>query len=202
MADDRSVEMVGGDLALNFANTAGWHAREKPDEHLETYADFVQWTRRAGVVSAVQAAELIRRDAGAPEHGVRALKQVRQLRETIYRVFAALAAGHSPPARDLTELTQRAAKALAAASPEWRQGQVSLAWKEAGLEWPAYPIALAAGDLLASPRHERVRQCGNDPCGWLFVDTTRNRSRRWCTSAECGNVTRVRRFRARARRKA
>lgn len=201
MAQDRSVEMIGGDLALDFANTAGWHARENPVEHLETYADFVHWTKRAGVVSAAEAAELTRGGAGpGAAGGRRALERAHRLRETIYRVFSKIAAGHKPPAQDLNELMRGVARALATGTPEWRRGRLRLAWSmAAGLDWPLHAIALAAGDLLSSPRRQRLRQCGNDPCGWLFIDATRNRSRRWCTSAECGNQSRVRRFRARAR---
>jgi len=196
MAQDRGVEMIGGDLALDFANTVGWHARENPVEHLETYADFVQWTRRAGGLSAAQAAELLRRGAGAPGNGARALERARRLRETIYRVFSRIAAGLKPPERELAGLMRWVARAMASGIPEWRQGGVRLAWStDAGLDWPVHAIALAAGNLLSSPRRERLRQCGNDPCGWLFIDTTRNRSRRWCSSADCGNLVRVRRFR-------
>ncbi|HKV72700.1 MAG TPA: ABATE domain-containing protein [Gemmatimonadales bacterium] len=197
MAPDRGIEMVGGDLGLNFANTMGWHAREQPVEHLETYGDFVHWTRRADVVSSAQAAELLRRGAAAPGDAARALRRARHLRETIYRVFSRIAGGHKPPDRELAGLLRLVARAMASGIPAWRQGKLHLVWStDDALDWPVHPIAFAAGDLLSSPRRERVRQCGNDPCGWLFIDTTRNRSRRWCTSAECGNVTRVRRFRA------
>jgi len=201
MAQDRGIEMIAGDLALDFANTVGWHAREKPVEHLETYADFIQWARRAGVVTTPQATEMSRQADGAPAVGERALEQARRLRETIYRVFSGLALGKKPAAGDLAELMRRVARATAAGTPEWRRGSVNLVWDHADLDWPLHPIALAAGALLSSPQRDRLRQCGNDPCGWLFMDATRNRSRRWCTSAECGNQTRVRRFRTRTRRR-
>ena len=54
-------------------------------------------------------------------------------------------------------------------------------------------LALAVADLLASPDLSRVGRCANEPCGWLFVARTRSRTRRWCTSAGCGNRERARR---------
>lgn len=202
MARDRNVELIGGDLALDFANTVGWHARKDPVEHLERYADFTAWARRAGVISAADEAALGRQAGRAPQQAARALKRIRSLRESIYRVFTAVAARKRPGVGDLRAIQDAVAHATGSANPVWQErGGVQLVWTgdAAPLDWPAYPVALAAGALLASPLLTRLRQCGNHPCGWLFVDRTRNASRRWCTSAECGNASRVRRFRARRR---
>lgn len=196
------MEMIGGNLALDFANTVGWHAAERPIEHLETYTEFAAWARHAGVISATEVKALTSRAARSPGDAARALRWARALRETIYRVFTAAAGGKHPASEDLGALQKAAALAMSSASVGWRGGlpRVRLSWpQDASLEWPGYPVALAAGALLLSPSLERLGQCGNHPCGWLFIDTSRNGSRRWCTSAECGNATRVRRFRARDR---
>lgn len=200
MAHDRSVEMIGGDLALDFANTAGWHAAERPVEHLDRYEDFLAWARRSGVITSAEEKALERRGERSPRERARALGGVRALREVIYRVFTAVAAGLAPRAKDLAALQDRAAAALASGAATWGATGVRLDWSRGsrgGLDWPAHPVALAAHALLSSPALTRVRQCGNHPCGWLFLDATRNHSRRWCTSAECGNQVRVRRFRTR-----
>ena len=59
------------------------------------------------------------------------------------------------------------------------------------------PILQSAADLLTSEALARLRRCGNPTCSWLFIDETRNRSRRWCEMASCGNVLKVRRHRER-----
>jgi predicted RNA-binding Zn ribbon-like protein len=122
-------------------------------------------------------------------------------RETIYRIFAAIAQGRSPAAADLADLHAARLAALGAARLTWRRGEAELSWPapEHDLLRPVYPLALLAGDLLTSPDLARLKQCGRHPCGWLFLDRTKNRSRRWCSSAECGNLTRVQRYRARRR---
>ena len=51
--------------------------------------------------------------------------------------------------------------------------------------------------LLCDPDRPPVRVCEGNGCGWLFLDQTRNGSRRWCSSGDCGRRERVRRHRAR-----
>jgi predicted RNA-binding Zn ribbon-like protein len=60
-----------------------------------------------------------------------------------------------------------------------------------------WPVARAATTLLTSPDLARVRECAGDPCGWLFLDVSKNGSRRWCDMADCGNRAKARRYRAR-----
>ena len=62
------------------------------------------------------------------------------------------------------------------------------------------PLVEAAISFMTSERVARLRRCGNQTCYWLFVDETKNCSRRWCEMASCGNLMKVRRHRARARR--
>jgi len=49
------------------------------------------------------------------------------------------------------------------------------------------------------PGWSRVKACRGDDCRWVFVDGSRNRSRRWCAMAECGNRAKVAAFRSRRR---
>ncbi|GAB6903813.1 CGNR zinc finger domain-containing protein [Kineosporia succinea] len=63
-------------------------------------------------------------------------------------------------------------------------------------------LAFSAGDLLFSDAVRRVRRCEGPGCGWFFLDTTRNHSRRWCDPADCGNRVRVRAYAGRRRSRA
>jgi predicted RNA-binding Zn ribbon-like protein len=58
-----------------------------------------------------------------------------------------------------------------------------------------WPVAKAAADLLTSEGHalKRLHQCAASDCGWLFIDMSRNHSRRWCDMSNCGNVAKARR---------
>ena len=66
---------------------------------------------------------------------------------------------------------------------------------DVGLGWLVWSMARELG---AGHRAALIGACADDTCGWLFLDTTRNRTRRWCVMKECGNRSKVRRFRERA----
>lgn len=193
-----AIVRIGGHVALDFANTAGWHASEERNEWLTSYQEWLAWVRTSAILPAAATTRLSREAAGHPVQAARALAEAIDTREVVYRLFTALAHGHRPPAEDLERLHRARLAALEAAEPRWDRNRFSLTWPDAGADLgsPLHPLVLAASDLLTQPL-DRLRQCGNNPCGWLFLDRSKNGSRRWCSSEECGNATRVRRFRAR-----
>jgi predicted RNA-binding Zn ribbon-like protein len=72
-------------------------------------------------------------------------------------------------------------------------------WAEGGdkLDQILWPVVRSAAEALTSGELERIRMCAGEHCGWLFIDRSKNRSRRWCDMQECGNVAKVRRYRRR-----
>jgi predicted RNA-binding Zn ribbon-like protein len=70
---------------------------------------------------------------------------------------------------------------------------------EPALDRPLWPVARSAAELLTSPNRARVKVCAGEGCGWMFIDESRNASRRWCDSRSCGNRERVREYLARKR---
>jgi predicted RNA-binding Zn ribbon-like protein len=174
--------------ALALANTLGWHASARPKESVPTVAALGEWARRAGLASG-------------PLHGdPGGLGRVHELREAVYRVFSAIAAGGAPPEADLAALADTAAEGLGHARLEWRDGAVRPRWDDDSLDTLRWRVADDALDLLRHGDLTRVRECADDRgCGWLFVDASRNRSRRWCSSSDCGNRARVRAYQTRNR---
>lgn len=192
-----SLALIGGHPALDFANTAGWHASDDRSEWLTDYGALLDWARHAGGLAPARAADLAALARAHPGKAARALKHAVEVRELIYRIFARLAAGSPPGPPDLTRLQTEELRALKASRPAWKDGALGHDWPGGDdLLQPVYPLVLAAVRLLQDPPLGRLRQCGNHPCGWLFIDRSRSGTRRWCSSSECGNATRVRRFRA------
>lgn len=197
MTTAAELALIGGNLALDFANTAGWHASEERLERLISYSALLAWSRHANVLTAAEVAQLEEAAERSPRKAARALAHAVTVRELIYRIFAQLARRKAPARGDLEELQREYLHALKAAASVWNGSALELRWEvNADLLRPLYPIVMAAVRLLEDPPPGRLRQCGNDPCGWLFVDTSRSGTRRWCSSGECGNVVRVRRFRS------
>jgi predicted RNA-binding Zn ribbon-like protein len=200
MLFDKSLMMRAERLCLEFANTVSWHASDHPEDWFPTYLALAEWAERIGLLTARQAARMRREAELRPAQAQAVLERARALRETIYRVFSALAHGRQPEKRGVDALVQAAAEALAHA--RLAAGPAGFAWTwpaEAGeLDQCLWPVAHSAVDLLTSPEAGRVGQCADDRgCGWLFLDMTKNRSRRWCDMRDCGNRAKARRHYAR-----
>jgi predicted RNA-binding Zn ribbon-like protein len=200
-APDHEIEYSGGALALDFTNTLGGSMDRPTHEHLRGYDDLLAFQRGAGAITTAQARELQGAAEAHPREAARILAQSVALRAAVWRVFAALAAGKSPPAADLARLRKLAAEAYA--HSELADGGHGFAWRPDATDVRSalWPIALSAVDLLRDPATlAQVRQCASATCSWLFVDRSRNHSRLWCDMSDCGNRDKVRRFRERAKR--
>jgi predicted RNA-binding Zn ribbon-like protein len=195
---DYRFDFCGGHVALDFVNTVGDRGAGA-DEHVATYGDLVAWAEARGVVGKSEAARLRRAAAAAPEDARAAYRRAIRLREAIYRVFQRRASGKPPAADDLATLNRFVAEMYRDAQLVVDGDRVVLETGPAAdaLDRPFAPVIRAAVDLLTGPQATLVGACADDTCGWLFLDTTRNRTRRWCTMQDCGNRNKVRRFRSR-----
>ncbi len=196
----QGIELIGGHPALDFANTAGNHESEDRSEWLRDFGEVTGWARHAGLLDEELERALDVRAAARPDEAHEAWRGIVSYREAVYRTFAAVAQGRTPAETDLATLHRMRVAALEAARPVWEDA-ASLRWDRGERDFlrPVHPVAVSVFELLGSPELARLKQCGNHPCGWLFLDRSRNGSRRWCSSGDCGNLTRVRRYRARRR---
>jgi predicted RNA-binding Zn ribbon-like protein len=177
-------------LPVKLANTVGW--RFDPARRIERLPGGDALLAWAAAVELLTPAEA-RAVAAAGRAALDAeAARVRDLREAAYAALDAHVAGRPPPAGALARVRDAVVDAMRHAAPS---PGLPLTWVvTAGDERAAgRRLALAVADLLASPDLSRVGRCGNEPCGWLFVDRTRSRTRRWCTSSGCGNRERAKR---------
>jgi predicted RNA-binding Zn ribbon-like protein len=65
------------------------------------------------------------------------------------------------------------------------------------LDLPEWALACSSEQFLTSSAMDQVRSCGSETCRWLFYDTSKNHSRRWCDMKICGNRMKARRFQQR-----
>ena len=194
--------LLGGALCLDFANTLNGHSRAAPHEYLLGYPDLVIWSRRSGILTDIEAERLLRLAEGNSRAATSAYKRAIELRETIFRVFSALALDKSPKSADIAALTEARLDALNHSTIDRTGDGYVVDWiDKSALDRMLWPIALSAAELLTSPRLARVRECEGDRCDWLFVDTSRNHLRRWCSMDECGNRAKAQRFLARQRKR-
>ena len=193
-------DLIAGNVSLDFANTVDWHDSERPDELLTSYSDLVRWSRHAGILSEGQSSRLLARAQDSAETADAVFARAIALREAIFRVFSAAIAGQPPGTHDLATLNSEVSVALA--RMRVTHGPAGFDWdwaEEDALDQMLWPVAKSAADLLTSPELSKVRKCLGFPCGWLFVDTSRNQSRRWCDMKSCGNRAKARRHYQRKR---
>jgi predicted RNA-binding Zn ribbon-like protein len=200
-----TLNLIGGRLCLDFINTVGarrWSPQGEMrirDEKLHDYVDLVAWARHAGALQDAQANALARESYRQYGGALAVFQRAIRLREALYLIFRTILSRKPPARSDLAVLNEelRVARsveqlAIGGSVLDW-QWTLPLSTPESVL----WPVARSAAELLTSGDLSRLRQCGGDDCGWIFEDTTRNRSRHWCDMRDCGNRARVRRFRRR-----
>jgi predicted RNA-binding Zn ribbon-like protein len=190
-------DLTGGNLALNFANTVSRrNVPERRTEHLERYADLVSFAEQSAILAARQANEL-RAYAGQHESEARrALRKAIVLRETLYRAFSSIAQDGAASSEDLATIGNYVLDAVRHRALIRTEGGYGWRWTQNGktsLDYVLWPISQSAADLLTSDELKMVRFCEAPDCEWLFLDRSRNRSRRWCDMTSCGNREKARR---------
>jgi predicted RNA-binding Zn ribbon-like protein len=204
-AEAHIFELTGGVLCLDFANTVD--NRPDPERRrdlLTKYPDLISWGRQTEAIAAKEATVLLRASRRRPRLGAEALTRATALREVIYRVFSVMASAEPPPSSDLKSLSDAAVDAASHRRLVPHAGGFIWEWHASAgeaLDRLLWPIARSAEELLISDRFRSVRECAADTCGWLFLDTSRSQSRRWCDMRVCGNRAKARRFYRRARRR-
>ena len=196
------LKLLGGRLCLDFANTADWHASDHPVESLTSYSELVQWSNHAGILTKKQGKRLLKEATHCSKYASSVLRRAIDLREAIYRIFTEITLGNMPQKSDLGIFNTELSKAMARSEIIVEADEFGWSWtgSEDELDQVLWPIIHDAARLLTSKERFRVGKCMDDKCGWLFLDTSKNGSRQWCDMKSCGNVVKVRRYRARKRR--
>lgn len=169
-------------LALAFANTRYWRGSAQPTDELADGAAVLDWLVKNAALDEAAARSL--RDVP-----IACLAQAIELRETLYRLFAAVATAGEPRPSDVAVL--RAALQAAPARHDLVHDSNGYAWRlpAPGPTAPSLlaPVLWSAGDLLIGEASKRLRLCSNDKCLYLFIDNSRSSARRWCDMKACGN---------------
>ena len=127
-------------------------------------------------------------------------EQLKSLRSLVRRVLETFARSQACAPEDLRALNQMmlaapAARRLARSGAGYRLVERPL---RRDWDWVAAELAASCARLVAEGDPARLKVCANPDCTWMFYDDSRNRRRRWCDGGICGNLLKVRRFRARA----
>lgn len=183
------LDLVGDSPALDFANSVNSRIAVAHD-YLGTYEDLLTWAEHAGALQPGDR-RMVRAETRAAERP-RVLRAAHRRREAIFRVFSAIAAGSQPPPGALRDVLRAYGEAVARSEPHPRPVGATLTWPVDDPLRPLRPIDYDAGRLLLSADVGLVKECPG--CGWLFLDRSRNKRRRWCDMQVCGSRSKMRRY--------
>jgi len=198
--DWRAKDLVGGDPALNFANTiSGWGTDD--EDWLTDYAGFARWALLAGLIDAQEHRLALRLAAANPAAAERVYAEMAELRLAFIRTLHRTLRGNNAGAGDLAAIDRWVKASAMALELHQHSGVFHHAWATpvSPLEKPLLAAAAAIGRFLFETDFEKLKLCALPTCGWLFVDVSKNGRRRWCDMSVCGNLAKARRFQARHR---
>lgn len=187
-------QLIAGYPALDFANTLdNRYSDDRRIDLLADYEDLLRFAQQAQLLDADEVA-LCKAEAAMPDQEV-VLDSARNLREAIHGIFDSQATGAAIDPANLDLLSDWVRRAWLHRKLEPQRGSVVWDWEAVpgAAAAPVWRLALNAADLLTSPECRFVRECQEDSCRWLFLDLSKNHSRRWCDMRLCGNRSKARR---------
>ena len=174
-------------LCLDFVNTRYWRGSPVPMDELTGFPALLGWLEtKGGFGSAI----LKPAESVAVEKPAKAEKLFAEaiiLREAIHRLFAAAASREALPAADFAAVNAALAVAPARRVLASAEGGWAVSWSSVSTPALLAPVLWAAADLLLARGERRIRQCANEKCRFLFIDESKNGTRRWCDMSSCGN---------------
>jgi predicted RNA-binding Zn ribbon-like protein len=183
-------QFIAGNLALDFVNTVAFRAdAAKVQDHLQRAEDVRRWASQAQLPDGVAI-------TSGRRVGATAVRHIREVREQLFAVFHAIANGDPIPAHALARVGTALHECSAKRRLSTDGDEVRWSWAPSArsTDYVLYPVLTAAVDLLAAGSRGVVRQCEDAGCGWLFLDRSNARKRRWCSMADCGNRNKARNY--------
>lgn len=190
-------DLTGNWLCLDFTHTLLDRNNSDRNELLRSYSDLLAWGSYTSILKEEEAQQLLRIAEQHPQVASTILNNAVNLREAIYRIFYNIAEDSTPPRDDMALLNTTLAQALSHACIVPSGDRFSWEWSANSdaekLERISWLVVRSAADLLTSDKLHGVRACSAEDCRWLFLDISKNHSRRWCDMETCGNQAKARR---------
>lgn len=197
--EKKPFELIGGHPALDLVNTLDWRFRDEQEELIADYAEMVRFVVQSDLIRAAEGRRLVR-DAG-PNKAAQIVTKTRELREAAAQVLYSAIDGDNPPIEAIRALEACFKDAEAHRKLNWSEKHLHWAFPSVSLvpELPLWILSLNTAQLITSGDMQMLRACGDPQCRWLFLDTSKNHTRRWCDMKICGNRMKARRFKAQHR---
>lgn len=192
------MPLDGGCLCFDFVNTVPNRKAEVQEDYLHSYADLLSWCVHTGLLSEDASEELLNRTSVTSRKKLFATAL--ELRENLYRIFSAVASGTAPPEKEFQSFNRHLQHSLRTVVLAGTGDQKEIIWSDhTEGAFPLHQVMASAFGLWTGQESRRIKEC--ERCGWLFLDTTKNNSRRWCSMNSCGSSDKALRYYYRQKKK-
>jgi len=188
---EETPELERGKLCLDFVNTVDWrNSKTRKKEKLHDFSALISWSKQMGILEDKTAQILFKKALKQPSKAEQVYDKTIELRELLYRIFSSMATTGQASSYNISIFNKYLADSMGKScclTPSDNGFVWSFCSGTDSMDLFLDPIIKSAADLLVSSELKRVKQCADDACGWLFMDKSRNNSRRWCSMKACGN---------------
>lgn len=195
-----TLQLDGGCSCFDFINTVHSRVEEERHEYLETYADLLEWCRYTELLPEERLKILSKQAKGDLQEARKAMTEIIDAREMLYRFFSAVAAGETIASQDLGAFNSRLSESLSKLRFTADDGKLHPGWKTGDPDFgePLWRVMKSAYDILTEEPFDRIKEC--EACGWIFLDQSKNKSRRWCSMQTCGSIHKAKKYYRRKKR--
>jgi predicted RNA-binding Zn ribbon-like protein len=188
------LSLDGGCVVFDFTNTIGSRKEERIRDYMKSYTDFLEWLKRQEIVPQKKLKELSVLALKEPAKCNHALKKILETREVLYALFSFLSQGQKPEKEILEKFNKMLRESFSHIRLEIGTSKNEINFSDADLSYlePLHLILKSAFDILTQEDMSRVKECPS--CGWLFLDKTKNKKRRWCNMLDCGSKDKASRY--------
>lgn len=188
---EETPELERGNLCIDFVNTVDWrNSKTRKKEMLRDFSALILWSKKIGILEDKAAQILFKNALKQPNKAKQVYEKAIELRELLFRLFSSMETTGQASSHDLSIFNKFLADSMGKScclTPSDNGFVWSFCSGTDSMDLFLDPIIRSAADLLVSSELKRVKQCADDACGWLFMDKSRNNSRRWCSMKDCGN---------------
>ena len=188
------LTLDGGCVVFDFTNTIGSRKEERLRDYLKTYPDFLLWVNRQGLLPQSRFNALSKLAKQEPEKGNIAFQKIVETREVLYALFSPLALNENPKKETVDKFNKLLQESFSYISIDIGNTKNEINFADVTLSYlePLHIILKSAFDVLTQEEMARIKECPS--CGWLFLDKTKNKKRRWCNMLDCGSKDKASRY--------
>lgn len=201
---DKTIENMyldGGCMCFDFVNTVHSRRQEPQHDYLTAYTDLLTLCARTETMPAKRLDTLKNFAKSNPQEANETLEEIIKYRELLYQLFTKVAAAKPIGREVLNQFNVLLSKSLSKIRLVADGVEVEKGWNESkiNLKEPVWRIIKSGYDILMEQPQERIKEC--EACGWLFLDQSKNRSRRWCNMQTCGSAYKAKKYYHRKKKK-